>query len=248
MISKIRFLNGNVLKILAAIFMVIDHFGFIFYPRVMFLRYIGRLAMPLFAFLIAEGCRYTKNKIKHLSLILGLGLICQIAYAIYEPSDIYFSILITFTLSILTIYALKFMKKCVFEHKKWWLIVISIFVFLFAVAFTYVFCYYFTVDYEFWGCMLPVFASLFDFRGINNQKLVKYDKLILRAFTFSVGVVVFVLTSGNVSFSIYALLSIPLIFLYNGSRGKVNLKYFFYVFYPLHLLLLEGIYTAIYLI
>ncbi len=173
MISKIRFLNGNVLKILAAIFMVIDHFGFIFYPRVMFLRYIGRLAMPLFAFLIAEGCRYTKNKIKHLSLILGLGLICQIAYAIYEPSDIYFSILITFTLSILTIYALKFMKKCVFEHKKWWLIVISIFVFLFAVAFTYVFCYYFTVDYEFWGCMLPVFASLFDFRGNKQSKASK---------------------------------------------------------------------------
>lgn len=248
-IAKLRFLNGNVIKILAAVFMVIDHFGLIFYPSVMIYRYIGRLSMPLFAFMIAEGTRHTKNKLKYLLMVFGLGLICQIAYAIYEPNNIYFSILITFTFSILTIYALTFMKKCLFEKdKKWYLKVISIFLFIFAVAFTYIFCYYFTVDYGFWGCMLPVFASLFDFNKVNLESVKKYDKLILRALTFAVGVVVFVLASGTVEFFSYALLTIPIILLYNGNRGKYKMKYFFYIFYPLHLLLLEGLYMIIYTI
>ena len=248
MIKDVRFLSGNAIKIIAAILMVIDHFGLIFYPSVMVFRCLGRLSMPLFAYMVAEGTRYTKNKIKYLALVLGLGLICQISYAIYEPSNLYFSILITFTFSMLIIYALKFMKKCCFENKKWWLIAISILLFLLSIAFTNVFCYYFTVDYGFWGCMLPVFASLFDFRGVDNEKTKKYDKLILRAITFSIGIIVFVFTFSNVSFSIYALFSIPLILLYNGSRGKLKMKHFFYVFYPLHLLLLEGLYMIIYTI
>ena len=72
MIKKLRFLNGNVLKIIAAILMVIDHIGFTFFPSVMILRYIGRLAMPVFAFMIAEGCRYTKDKLRYFLTIAVL--------------------------------------------------------------------------------------------------------------------------------------------------------------------------------
>ena len=43
------------------------------------------------------------------------------------------------------------------------------------------------------------------------------------------------------SMQYYALLSIPVLLLYSGKRGKLNLKYFFYVFYPLHLLAIEGV-------
>ena len=40
---------------------------------------------------------------------------------------------------------------------------------------------------------------------------------------------------------VYALLALPILLLYSGKRGKANLKYFFYIFYPVHLAALQGI-------
>lgn len=98
-------LSGNELKILGAIFMVIDHVGLMFFPTLKILRIIGRLAYPIFAFMIAEGCYYTKNKIKYFLNVFVLGAICQLVYYFYDR-QLYMSILITFSLSILLIYAL----------------------------------------------------------------------------------------------------------------------------------------------
>lgn len=72
-------ISGNVIKILAAILMVIDHIGVILFPNVLLLRIIGRLSFPLFAFMIAEGAKYTKNKLKYFLGIFILGIICQIS-------------------------------------------------------------------------------------------------------------------------------------------------------------------------
>lgn len=44
---------------------------------------------------------------------------------------------------------------------------------------------------------------------------------------------------------LFSLLALPLILLYNGKRGNLRLKYFFYAFYPLHLALLAAIYLAL---
>ncbi|MBO5782826.1 MAG: conjugal transfer protein TraX, partial [Clostridia bacterium] len=56
--NKLRFLSGNSIKILAALAMVIDHVGLLFFPFDPVFRMIGRLAFPLFAYMIAEGCKY----------------------------------------------------------------------------------------------------------------------------------------------------------------------------------------------
>ena len=246
MIRNLRFLNGNVLKILAAIFMVIDHVGFMFFPSNMVYRYVGRLAMPIFAFMIAEGCRYTKDKLRYFLTIAVLGTLCQVVYFIFDPSAYLFNILITFSLGILGIYSLEFMKKALLEQgnslkKK----ILSVVLFILTIACVYVFCYFFVVDYGFLGCMLPVFASLFDFRRVKNESVKIYDRLVLRVLTFSLGLVLFVLTSEVISFSVYSLFSLILLFLYSGRRGKYKMKYFFYVFYPLHLVVIEGIYMLI---
>ena len=117
-LKKLRIFNSNTVKLLAAFFMLLDHIGVVFFPyNIGLLRILGRISMPLFAFAIAEGCRYTKNKWKHFFLLFGLGAVCQLVYFIFDPTTIYFGILITFSFSTLMIYALQFAKKCTIEEK-----------------------------------------------------------------------------------------------------------------------------------
>ena len=52
-------LTGNQLKLFAVIVMTIDHIGAVLYPSVLWLRIVGRLAYPIFAYMIAEGCAHT---------------------------------------------------------------------------------------------------------------------------------------------------------------------------------------------
>ena len=54
-------MNSNQLKLFAIITMVIDHIGYALFPEVLLLRIIGRLSLPIFAFLVAEGYHYTRN-------------------------------------------------------------------------------------------------------------------------------------------------------------------------------------------
>ena len=123
-LKKIRIFNGNALKIIAAVTMFLDHFGLMFYPQNMVFRAIGRLAMPLFAFMLAEGARYTRNKTKHFFLLFGLGAICQIVYIVVailskDPSaGAYLNILLTFSLSLLMLYALDWVKTSFCKKNK----------------------------------------------------------------------------------------------------------------------------------
>ena len=57
--QRIQFLNGFHLKLIAICTMLIDHMGYTLFPGVMWLRCVGRVAFPIFCFLIAEGCVYT---------------------------------------------------------------------------------------------------------------------------------------------------------------------------------------------
>ena len=61
---KFGIFSNNVLKIIACITMLLDHMGFILFPQYPIFRIIGRIAFPIFAFLLAEGCYYTKNKLR----------------------------------------------------------------------------------------------------------------------------------------------------------------------------------------
>ena len=63
---NIKGLTGNQLKLLALITMTIDHIGMILFPHIPLFRIIGRLSMPIFAYMIAEGCRHTRNRKKYL--------------------------------------------------------------------------------------------------------------------------------------------------------------------------------------
>lgn len=249
-IKNLRIFNINTIKLLAAALMLVDHFAVIFYPNVLWLRIIGRPAMPLFAFAISEGCRYTRNKLKHFSLLFGLGAVCQIAYYVFDPTTIYFSILITFSFSVLLIYALQFAKKCLFDKEcKIFGKIVSWSLFFALVAGAYIFCKNFEVDYGFFGVMLPVYASLFDFHRIPAPEYIKkLDVLPTRVLCMIIPLLCMVLTNELGWLLSYAFLSIPILLLYNGEKGKRKLKYFFYIFYPSHLVILYGIYLVLHLL
>lgn len=74
--------DTNLLKLVAMIAMVFDHTGKMFFPHYNIMRIIGRLAFPLFAYCIAVGCVYSRNRLKYLSRIVLVGLISQPFYAV----------------------------------------------------------------------------------------------------------------------------------------------------------------------
>ena len=77
---KYQFLSRDVLKLIAILSMLIDHVGKLFFPNILFLQIVGRLAFPIFAFFIAEGFYYTRNKVKYFFTILVFAVIAQIPY------------------------------------------------------------------------------------------------------------------------------------------------------------------------
>ena len=75
-----QILDGTMLKVLAMISMVFDHVGDMFFPGVAWLRMVGRLAMPIFAFFIAEGYSHTHDKKKYLKRMGIFALISEIPF------------------------------------------------------------------------------------------------------------------------------------------------------------------------
>ena len=96
-------LSGNQLKLIALVTMTIDHVGMLLFPRLRILRYIGRIAFPIFAYMIAEGCHYTRNRRKYLLSMIFVAALCQVVY-FFAMGSLYMSVLVTFSLSIGLIY------------------------------------------------------------------------------------------------------------------------------------------------
>lgn len=234
--------------------MVIDHVGLLFFPNVTALRDIGRISMPLFAFFLAEGCRYTKNKARHFALLFLSAFLCQAVYAFVETKQVYMTILFTFSVSTVLIYSLQYFKKCLFTAEaKIADKILSGLLFAALVAATWFLNAVtkingkpFAVDYGFWGCVLPVFAALFDFRGLPLPEKAKWlDCHYLKVGAFAAGLALTcAFLKGGMHYW-YAFIALVPLLLYNGERGKLKMKYFFYVFYPAHLAILYGIFMLV---
>ncbi len=212
-------LSNNFIKIIAIISMTIDHIGLILLNDFTPFRIIGRLAFPIFAYFISEGCFFTKNKKKYFAQVFLVGSISQIVYLI-ATGDWYLNILLTFSFSILIICAyIKFRKE---EIRNFYFVGILLSVFI-IVNFLETYGIYF--DYGFIGIITPLII----FIAPTKEKKIIYTAIMLILLSINL--------QGNYV-QYFSLFSLPILFLYNGKRGKYNLKAFFYLFYPIHLAVL----------
>ena len=234
-IQKPKFgLTNNQLKIIAMVSMMLDHIGLLFFPDAAIFRVLGRIAFPIFAYMIAEGCRYTKNRAKYLGMIAGMGILFQVVFLV-AMNSLYQGILITFSLAIITIYAIDGLIK----SKKLWGRLAA----LGALAFVAVFVFVlprllagtdFDLDYGLWGILLPVavyFLPNRTWRIVGVAAL-----LVVRAIHYTV---LPVNSLGLLQW--FSLCTVPLLALYSGERGRAKMKYVFYIFYPAHLVVLYGL-------
>lgn len=219
-------MSANMLKIIALIAMTIDHMGFMLFPNCDWMRIIGRIAFPIFAFMIAEGCRYTHNRLKYLLRIALVGIGMQIVLFIVTGS-LYQSVFISFTLAIVLIYVVDKAKS---ERKiRCWIYVgVTVLAIKFlCVGLPKVLCKTdFNIDYNIVGILIPVVCYF-----AKSRKL--------RIFVFAIGLVVLSVFYGGVQW--FCLLAIPLIGMYNYQRGRLGLKNLFYVYYPTHLCVIFAI-------
>ena len=190
------------------------------------MRFIGRLAFPIYAYLIAEGCRHTRNKKKYLGLIAVMALVFQIVYLVFMRS-LYQGILVTFSLAIGLIYSIDMLINSEKTFKKALAISTIAIILFIGIACPIIFKEYgFEIDYKIWGLTLPV---LIYFTPNKRWR-------IIFLFFFLVTMSIF-----SKPLQWWSLVSVPLLALYNGTRGKRKMKYFFYILYPLHLVIIYGI-------
>ena len=237
--QKLKFLSGNTLKLIAAIAMVVDHIGVIFFPQIRLLRMIGRLSFPIFAFMIAEGCKHTRNKLRYFLTVAALALSFQTVY-FFALGNLNMCIFVTFSLSILMIYAMQYLKRTLFDENASLLrMILACLIFFGLIIAAFAINLVVDMDYGFAGCMVPVFASIFVSTENTPEKIKRWDNNYTQVFALSIGLLALALNNTAIQF--LSFLTVPLLLMYSGKRGRLKLKYFFYIFYPAHLVILYGI-------
>ena len=228
--QRVQILNGFHLKLIAICTMFIDHMGYALFPGIMWLRCIGRVAFPIFCFLIAEGCVHTHDRKKYALRLLMFALLSEIPFnlmnsgMIWDPYDqnVLWTLLLGALVCWLMDWALKkrtvsaFVLTGAAMVAAYWLLEIG------------------NTDYGGWGMLLVAM-----FYGVHRAPSGAVVKMIAQAFGlafFSLGVM-----GGYLSIELWSLVSLVPIWFYNGQRGFSNkaVQYGFYAFYPVHILALS---------
>ncbi|MBR5468834.1 MAG: hypothetical protein IKU80_06335, partial [Firmicutes bacterium] len=198
--------KNTLLFVIAAITMVIDHIGIVFFPEHIFLRMIGRISFPIYAYGIAQGVKHTSNFKKYITRILIAAVIAQpfYMYSLRKGVNIMFELILFATV-------LNFVKN----EKNIHAIILAL---LTAVL---------NLDYGLYGLILA-----FGFFIMDEEKLTGIILISIATFVSALGSIMF--AQG------FAILALPLILFLPNINIKLP-KYFFYAFYPLHLIIISFI-------
>ena len=231
-------LNSNHLKLIAITAMTIDHIAWISFPGfqtkwyVIMLHIIGRLTAPIMWFFIVEGYNHTRNIKKYLTRLFIFALVSHFAYAIafgipFIPNSIFNATSVLWSLFCSVILLMILDNEKINKYLK-----ILLFILIFLITFP-----------SDWSC-IAVFAIIFMNKYKDNFKKKMFYMMIA---TLMYSIVYFIFIDKVYAFvQLFTCLTIPILYLYNGQRGKLNLKYLFYIYYPLHLFIIGIIRLMVY--
>lgn len=218
-------MTSFIIKLIACFTMILDHIKYAI-PVLDngITEYLGRISYPLFAFLLVEGYVHTSNLNKYYKRLFVFALISQIPFMLFRTLVGDWKVLnIMFTL-ILGLIAITVYDKVKKEYISFPLCIIIILIGKVI-----------KVDYEWYG--VAVILILYIFRENKILKIISYSLLTLLNF-YILGYDL----SNIIIIKFFIAYLIPLIFitLYNGKQGR-KIKYFFYWFYPIHMLIVYGL-------
>ncbi len=234
--NKFKILSNNNIKMIAIVAMFCDHFCKALLNNNYWLTYIGRLAFPLFAFLIVEGYNKTSDFKSYLKRIFIFALISEIPYNLMFGSPIYLggmNVLFTFLISLLVIRVMDLSWK---KNKILGIGVGGIAVVLGVLVSSFVFT-------DYYGPGVLTVVSFWLFSKIKYGWIMQLISLIYINWKIIAGEC-FVIMLGSyelwVPFQAIAVLSMIPILMYNGELGRGGKKFqkFAYWFYPVHMTIL----------
>ncbi len=239
-----RILNANIIKTIAIIAMTVDHVAWAIFPGYpaewlpLAMHMMGRLTCPIMCYFIAEGYHYTKNINKYTFRLFAFAILSHFAY-LFASTDFagWKSFIPFYDGNILD-------QTSVMWSLAWGLVMLRIkdsqkikgnTLKTILVILVCLIC--FPSD---WSCIAALCILAF---GTNRGKfktqmlyMIFYVAMYATVYFFSIDRLYGLLQMAVV-------LSIPVLRLYNGTRGKnrqVNrfMKWFFYLYYPLHLVII----------
>lgn len=244
-------LSRNALKYIAILAMVIDHTAHAFMPEgtalYIIMRFIGRITGPVMFFAAAEGCRHTKNINRYMARLAVFALLSYFPYVFFvsggTPGSLSFARLNVIYTILLGVAAIRIRRELQRPAVKM-LLIVGLFIL--------------SIPGD-WGATGLIMMLVFDyFHGNFRHQAFVYCLVVLLYIGIlqTAGSLLYALvtgmpvSAGNYVYTIIGLgMFLPMILLrfYSGEKGSGGgfSKWFFYIFYPLHLLLLSVLKTVL---
>ena len=231
-------MSAYMIKLIACISMLLDHIGYYSSNDGLPLRVLGRLAMPIYAFFIAEGYRRTKNRLNYALRLLLFAVISEVPFDLYFFGRTYFpgyqNVFFMLFLALIAIWVFDELSKR-YESR--------IPAFLSLIAFCAV-SELIHSDYG-WEGILTCF--IFFLYPVNEQQNMAPAAISMLGIYF-----LRLISSGGNDFymlQVFRLAALLPLSAYNGKQTYITspairkiIQYAFYVFYPAHLLILYAVF------
>jgi len=224
------------IKMIAILTMLIDHAGAVFDLPIE-TRIIGRIAFPLFVYLIAEGCKHTKSMEKYMLRLGIFALISEVPFDLAfnqipnQPLRVDFlnntNIFYTLFLGVACVYVFRKLSGKIILSPRWILSLFSVIPFTLAAD-------WLSTDYGFIGVLFIFCMALFD-----EHKPMQLAAMTMFIFwLYFPGVITVDFSASLIPFYMLmsCLLAVPIMAFANGKHGR-SAKWGFYLVYPAHLLL-----------